>query len=89
MLGPNAEEWFCTPENVAGAWELAIRHRLRVREHGESALFAQNGTALERTEYARKDKDNEREAPGRTLRDGARRKRVILDDALDQMLATV
>jgi hypothetical protein len=83
MLGAGAEDWFCTPDNVAGAWELAIRHRLRVREPGEAALYALNSSALERIELSRKELDphNRREA--------ARRRRVVLDEVLEQMLVTV
>lgn len=83
MLGPGAEDWFCTPDNVAGAWELAIRHRVRVREPGEGALYALNSSALERTEHARK-RDNPE-----SKREEARKRRLVLDEALDEILTTV
>jgi len=83
MLGDGAEDWYCTPENVAGAWELAVRHRLRVREPGETALYALNSSALERTEQARKEQTT------RSRRENARRKRAVLDEALEQMLVSV
>lgn len=83
MLGPAAEDWFCTPDNVAGAWELAIRHRLRVLEPGETALYALNSSALERTEQSRKDMNPKNQ------RDAARKRRLVLDEALEQMLVSV
>lgn len=81
MLGPGATDWFCMPENVAGAWELAVRHRVRTRPPGGSTLFALNGSAQERVQYARKE--------GSTSREAARRRRAEVDDALVQILLDV
>lgn len=81
MLGEGATDWFCLPENVAGAWELAVRHRVRARRPGGAMLFALNGSAQERVGYARKQGANSREA--------ARRRRAEMDDALVQILLDV
>lgn len=83
MLGTGGEDWFCTPENVNGALDLVIRHRLRVRDPGEGALCALDSTALKRTEHLRRD------LTPRNKRDMARRKRAVIDEALEQMIRTV
>lgn len=82
MLGEGATDWYCMPENVAGAWELAVRHRVRTRRPGGSTLFALNGSAQERVQYARKDR-------GSKSRQAARRRREEVDDALVQILLDV
>jgi hypothetical protein len=79
MLGPGATDWYCDPDNVEGAWELAVRHRVRARRPGESTLFALNGSAQERVQYARQTGSKE----------AARRRRKEVDDALVQILQDV
>lgn len=81
MLGPGAEAWYCMPENVAGAWELAVRHRVRVRRPGEGILYAIDGSAQERAERARRLEQDPRHA--------ARRRRTEIDDALEEILLNV
>lgn len=83
MLGYGAQDWYCTPDNVAGAWELAIRHRIRVREPGDAALYALNATAQDRAEHARKHQTVQ------AAKDAARKRRMVLDEALDGMLLSV
>lgn len=81
MLGPGATDWYCDPDNVEGAWELAVRHRVRARRHGQTMLFARDGSAQERVQYARGETGGSREA--------ARRRRKEVDDALVQILQDV
>ncbi|CAK9783571.1 hypothetical protein CC85DRAFT_304398 [Cutaneotrichosporon oleaginosum] len=79
MLGPGATDWYCDPDNVEGAFELAIRHRVHVRRPGEATLFALNGSAQERVQYARQT-----EAKGK-----ARQRRKEIDAALVRLLQEV
>lgn len=83
MLGEGAEDWYCLPRNVAGAWELAIRHRVRARRPGESALYALNGSAQDRVQHMRRPED------AHTLREESRQRKAIVDEALHQILLSV
>lgn len=80
VVGPGGDEWYCLPENVAGAWALAVRHRVRVREPGQGALYQLNGTAQERAAKASKHEG--------TVRETARHRREV-DHALEELLLTV
>ncbi|BEJ13189.1 hypothetical protein CspHIS471_0303630 [Cutaneotrichosporon sp. HIS471] len=79
MLGPGANDWYCDPGNVEGAWELGVRHRVRSRQPGQAPLFALNGSAQERVQYARQ----------RATKEASRRQRKEVDDALVQILQEV
>ncbi|KAL1409999.1 hypothetical protein Q8F55_003999 [Vanrija albida] len=80
VVGPGCDEWYCLPENVAGAWALAVRHRVRVREPGQGALYQLNGTARERAAKVSKHEGSVKEAAGR---------RREVDQALEELLLTV
>ncbi|GMK58169.1 hypothetical protein CspeluHIS016_0502010 [Cutaneotrichosporon spelunceum] len=79
MLGPGANDWYCDPGNVEAAWELAVRHRVRSRQPGQAPLFALDGSAQERLQYARQ----------RHTKETARQQRKEVDDALVQVLHEV
>lgn len=83
MLGPEAEDWYCLPRNVAAAFELAVRHRVRARRPGEAALYAMNGSALDRVQHERRPEDAQEH------REEAAQRRHEVDRVLQQILLSL